>query len=195
MNDLSPVLDFLSSIDYKHPTGLTWEKVNNNGSYVDSQTDDDRILFEVERHHPILGAIYRPRVALSAFASYLQTYVFDPHTSDIEPLENRRYLPVDPDSIDYARLAEERVGENYRIELVADTDTYKVYGPDTDTIAEGKTKEETISNFKKNLYEQSTNHIFDNLNDIELQQDAINQIIDRVNQAIKLEIEHVTTQL
>jgi len=105
---LSPVVEYLEEIDGEDiSTGLTPKKIWERATLIDDPERPDCIVFEVERHHPILGTTYSPGSPMDAFETCWPIYSFNPTMKTIEEIGENRPSEVD---LDHYGVAESWVG-------------------------------------------------------------------------------------
>ncbi len=106
---LSPVVEYLEEIGGEDiSTGLTPKKIWDRAILIDDPELPDCIVFEVERHHPILGTSYSPGSPMAAFETCWPIYSFNPKTKTIEEIGENRPSEVD---INHSGVAESWVEE------------------------------------------------------------------------------------
>jgi len=88
---LSLVVEYLEEIGGKDiSTELTPKKIWDRAILTEDPERPDCIVFEVERHHPILAITYSPGSPMAAFVTYWPIYSFNPKTKTLEEIgENR----------------------------------------------------------------------------------------------------------
>jgi hypothetical protein len=106
---LSPVVEYLEEIGGEDiSTGLTPQKIWDRAILIDDPERPDCIVFEVERHHPILGTTYSPGSPMAAFETCWPIYSFNSKTKTIEVVGENRPAEVD---IDHSWVADSWVGD------------------------------------------------------------------------------------
>lgn len=69
------------------PFGLTARKLRERAHVVESKTDDEQVVFEMERHSGILGEEYIPGTAMWNVVTHGCRYVYDVRSKTLEETE------------------------------------------------------------------------------------------------------------
>jgi len=116
INSLELVCDFFEEIKEDSATGLTLKKIIDRAVLINDPEIKGKVVFEVERHHGILGSAYTPGSPLSSFVTFWPVYVFDPKKKEISQTDARKKSVPNISIFD---IAEEQTDDySFRFELI-----------------------------------------------------------------------------